>query len=84
MIFKNLAHEIRNFISSKDTNEEGTMHSKSDYIEIITYHNANEMIQELFESLLPRYQMGLETTMRDSNFIFDCVNLMYQKFQNKF
>ena len=75
MIFKNLAHEIRNFISSKDTNEKRTMHSKSDYIEIITYHDANEMIQEVFESLLPRYQMGLETTMRDSNFIFDCVNV---------
>ena len=57
------------------------MHSKCDYIEIITYHDANEMIQELFESLLPRYQMGLETTMKDSNFIFDYVNLMYQKFQ---
>ena len=60
------------------------MHSKCDYIEIITYHDANEMIQELFESLLPRYQMSLETTTRDSNFIFDCVNLMYQKCQNKF
>ena len=47
------------------------MHSKSDNMEIMIY----DKVGELFESLLNRYQIGLETSMRGSNFIFDCVNL---------
>ena len=34
------------------------MHSKSDDIEIMIYDKANEVIKELFESLLSRYQIG--------------------------
>ena len=34
---------------------------------------ADEVIEELFESLISRYQIGLETSMKDSNFIFNCV-----------
>ena len=45
-----------NFISSKDVNEKRVMHSKSDSIEIMPYDNANEVVNELFESLLSRYQ----------------------------
>ena len=32
------------------------------------------------ESLLSRYQIGLETSMRESDFIFDSVQLLYYKF----
>ena len=53
------------------------MHSKSDNIEIMTNDKANEVIKELFESLLSRYQIGLEATMESSDFILDCVNLLY-------
>ena len=53
------------------------MHSKSDNIEIMTNDKANEVIKELFESLLSRYQIGLETTMESSDFILDCVNLLH-------
>ena len=67
------------FISSEGTNDVRIMHSKSDNIEIITYDNANEVIEELFESPLFRYQIGLKTSMRGSDFIFDCVNLLYYK-----
>ena len=38
-----------NFISSKDTNKEQVMHSKSDNIEVMTYDNANEFIRETFD-----------------------------------
>ena len=34
---------------------------------------ADEVIEELFESLLSRYQIGLEISMQDSNFTFNCV-----------
>ena len=64
-----------NFISSKDNDEERVMHSKSDNIEFLIYDNANEVIEELFESPLNRYQIRMETSMRRINFIFDCVHL---------
>ena len=49
-----------NFISSKDIDEERTMHSKGDNIEVMTYDGANEVIEEIFESLFLRYQISLE------------------------
>ena len=44
-----------NFISSQDVDEELVLHSKSDNIEFIRYHDANEIVIEIFESLLSRY-----------------------------
>ena len=43
------------------------------------YDNTDEVIEELFESILNRYQIELETSMRGSDFIFDCVHLLYYK-----
>ena len=63
---------------SRDTNEEQVMHSKSGNIEFISYDKVNEVIEEFFESPLFNYQIGLETSMRDSDFIFDGVNLLYK------
>ena len=60
-----------NLISSKDTDEECAMHSKSDNTEFMIYHYADEVIEEFFESLLNRHQVGLETSMRGNDFIFD-------------
>ena len=57
-----------NFLSSKDANEEQVMHSKSDNIEVMIYDNTNEAIEKNFELLLSRYQIGLETSMKDSDF----------------
>ena len=37
----------------------------------------DEIIEELFKSLLQRYQEGLEESMRGSEFIFDCVDALY-------
>ena len=55
------------------------IHSKSDNIEFISNDNANEVVNELFKSLLSGYQVGLETSMRGRNFIFDSVQLLYYK-----
>ena len=65
------------FISSKDTDDEVVMHSKSNNTEIMIYNKADEAIEELFESLLNRYQIGLETSMKGSDFIFDSINLLH-------
>ena len=47
------------------------MHSKSDSKEFMTDDLvANDVIDELFESLISKYQSGLETSMRGSEFTF--------------
>ena len=70
---------VINFVSSKDNDEERAMHSKSDNIEFMIYDNADKDTKDLFESLLNKYQIGLETSMRDSGFISDCVRLLHYK-----
>ena len=65
------------FISSKNIDEEPAMCSKSKKIEIIIYDKADEVIKEHFELLLKRYQIGLVTSIKSSDFIFDCVHLLY-------
>ena len=55
------------------------MYSKSDNIEIMTYDKADEVIKELFELLLSRYQIELEISMRGSAFFFDSVSLLHYK-----
>ena len=39
----------------------------------------NEIIKELFESPLQRYQEGLEESMRGSKFVFDIIDLLCYK-----
>ena len=43
---------------------------KSDNIEFMSYDNENEVTNELFELLLSRYQIGLETSIRGTDFLF--------------
>ena len=46
-----------NFMSSKDTDEEGVMHSKSDNKGIMINDGEDEVIEELLELLLSRHQI---------------------------
>ena len=55
------------------------MHSKSDRIEIMINDKADEVIEKRFESLLYKYQIGLETSRKGSDFNSDCVYLLYYK-----
>ena len=67
-----------NFISFKrDSNETRIMHTKSDNAEIMIGSDTNEVIQDLFKSLLHRYQENLEEKMKGSEFVFDGVNSLY-------
>ena len=76
LIFSNFLIHLINLIFSKDVDEQFVLHSTSSNIEL--YDNANEVANQLFESLLSRYQIGSETSMR-SNFIFDSVQLLPYK-----
>ena len=69
-----------NFISSKDSNETRSMHTKIDNIETIIGNETDEIIKKLFESFLQRCQEEIEIEMKGSEFIFDSVDLLYYKF----
>ena len=56
------------------------MHSKSNNTKFMIYDNAYAVVDEIFESLLSRYQIGFETSIIESDFIFDSVQLLYYKY----
>ena len=64
---------------SKDTNDESLTHSKSDNRGITNDDKPDEVIAELSQSLLYRYSINLETTVKDSSFLFDHVHLLHYK-----
>ena len=67
-----------NFIfSKKDSDETLTMRTKSNNVEIMMGSETDKIIEDLFKSLLQRYQEGLEESMRGSEFIFDGVDALY-------
>ena len=54
-----------NFISSiPNSDETRIMHTKSNNIKIVIGSDTDEVIEDLFKSLLQRYQENLEETMR--------------------
>ena len=70
-----------NFISLKPGSDETrVMHTKSDNEEIVTGSDTDEIIEELFESFLQRYEQNLEEKMKGSDFEFDGVNFLYYDF----
>ena len=54
------------------------MHSKMDNIEIMINDEADNVIEEFFNSLKNRYQNDLKS-MKVSEFVFDYVLLLYYK-----
>ena len=70
-----------NFISLKPGSDETrVMHTKSDNEEIMTGSDTDEIIEELFESFLQRYEQNLEEKMKGSDFEFDGGNFLYYDF----
>ena len=57
------------------------MHSNSGNIKLTSDNDANDVIDKLFKSLRSIYQENLETSMKESDFIFDSVQLLYYKYQ---
>ena len=70
-----------NFISLRpDSDETRVMHTKSDNEEFMNGSDTDEITEELFQSLLKRYQENLQEKMRRSDFAFDGVNFLYYDF----
>ena len=66
-----------NFISSKDSDETRTMHTKSNNADIMMGSETDEIIEDVFESFLQKYQEGLEESMRGGEFTYDSVDALY-------
>ena len=67
-----------NFIFSKIFYETRTIHSVSNNIENFMGEEKDDIIDELFESLLQRYQKAKEeSNKKGSEFVFESVDLMY-------
>ena len=71
------------FMYSKYTDEARVIHSKIDNIETMTYDKTEEVIEEVFESILSRYQTGLNKSTRGSYFVLDYVDLFCNKLHKK-
>ena len=66
-----------NFISFKNFDETCTRHSKSDKTETMIGNETDAIIEELFETLLQRYQKEFEKSMKGIHFIFDSIDVLY-------
>ena len=55
------------------------MHSKSDNIEIVINDKADEVIEELFGSLVKNCQIGFVKPMKGSDFVLNCTHLLHYK-----
>ena len=66
-----------NFISSKDSDETQTMHTKINKVEIMIGSETDEIIEHLFEPFLQKYQEALEESVRGSEFSYDSVDALY-------
>ena len=64
------------FISYLDTGEFHIMHSKIDNAKIMMCIETDDIIDELPESFLKKYQNGLEIKIEGSDFVFESVDLL--------
>ena len=70
-----------NFTSLKPGSDETRiMYTRSDNIEIMFGDDNDATIEQLFESLLQKYEENLQNKMRGSEFEFDGVNFLYYDF----
>ena len=70
---------VINSMASEGKEEECVMHLKRDNKEIMINNKVDEVTEERLQSLLSRYQIGLEASIKDSDFVFDCAHLFYYK-----
>ena len=70
-----------NFISLRTgSHETRVMHTKNINEEFMNGSVTDEIIKELFKSLLQRYQENLQEKMKGLDFAFDVVNYLYYNF----
>ena len=68
-----------NFATTKEPLKIYDIHIKGKNIAILTGYETDQIVEELFDSLLEKYQYVLENTGEGSNHVFDNVDLLYYK-----
>ena len=76
--------KIRSYLSDiindhKTQGEWKILHTNSDNIGILIGNETDDIIDELYNSLLQRYKKSLEESMKGSEFIFDIADLLHYK-----
>ena len=70
-----------NFISLKPGSDETRiMYTRSDNVEIMFGYDNDDIIEQLSESLLEKYEENLQNKMKESDFEFDGVNFLHYYF----
>ena len=55
------------------------MRPENDNVETKTSDKADEVNEDIFDSLFKRYQVGLKTSMKGISIFFDCIHLLHCK-----
>ena len=62
------------------SNETRIMYTRSDNVEIMFGDDNDDIIEQLFESILQKHEENLQNKMRRSEFEFDGFNFLYYDF----
>ena len=73
-----LAMQIK-FVSSLATDKFRIIYTQSDNVETLIGTETDDVINELFKSFFQKYQEGLQKKMKESEFVFDSVDLLYYR-----
>lgn len=58
-------------MSSKDSNEKQLVHSKTHNRELMFGLDMEEIMEDFFDLLVQRYELGLEQSIMGRNFVFE-------------
>ena len=75
-----LTMEVNFILLKPGSGETRIMYTRSDNMEIMFGDDNDDIIEQLFESLLKKYEENLQNKMRGSEFEFDGVNFLYYDF----
>ena len=75
-----LTIEVNSISLKPGSDENRIMYTRSDNIEIMFRDDNDDITEQLFESLLQKYEENLQNKMRGSEFEFDGVNFLYYDF----
>ena len=70
-----------NFFSSKDTKKTCAMHLKSNSIEIMIGNKTDEIIEDIFDSLLQKHQIDLKESTKGSKFVLDDIDVLPYRYR---
>ena len=68
-----------NFFTAKEPIKIHEMYRTSKNIIILTVHEKDEIVEELFGSLLQKYHCALGNTQEGNNYVFDGIDALYYK-----